>query len=215
MRVFTVFSPHPKDYPSIEAQVLKHFSTPELQSFIVKEYGKKQTHPHLNVIWTTSLHKKYFSNMLKRKFTTNYSNEKLIRHKTVFNEETLKQGYLTKEAAAEVLYDYQTDKEYINQKHVELISEMLEDIKQQRKHRKMSSSRPKDGTGTKPILDIGDYLYNLKYPSENKNIEDTIGYELSKIPTWLNADTIEDINVNAPLPSWIKLPKDSTLQAQP
>ena len=139
IRIFTVVSPHIRDYDSIKTQVLDFFRDSKYKAYIVEERGKNNTHPHLNVIWSTDLHKKYFSQKLKEHFKAPNSNERLLKHKTVFNEAKLKDDYLSKEANAKVLFD---STQQINAP--EVINKMLDEIQaiKRARARKQLGNRP-------------------------------------------------------------------------
>jgi hypothetical protein len=129
MRIFTVISPHPRDYNSIELQVLDYFKDKTFEAYIVKETGKTDSHPHLNVIWTTNLHQKYFSQKLRAHFKAAHSNERLLKHKTVFNEDGLRNTYLQKETNAKVLYDWQNAKP-THDDYVKIQNDLYDELRQ-------------------------------------------------------------------------------------
>lgn len=147
MRIFTVISPHVKDFDSIKTQTLDFFKEPHYKAYIVEEHGKKGTHPHLNVIWTTNLHKKYFSQMLKKHFKAPNSNQRLLKHKTVFNEENLKTEYLSKEDNAKILLD--PDHNYDPQT---VLHQLLDDIQTIRRSR-LRARKVQDPSFSEPIRD--------------------------------------------------------------
>lgn len=143
-RIFTVISPHIKDYDNIQTQVLDFFRAPQYEAFIVKETGKKGTHPHLNVIWTTKLHSKYYSQKLKQLFKAPNSNGRLLKHKAVFNEQKLRDDYLSKEANAEVIFDVKKEIDFHG-----TMKELYDDIRSIRRHR---TSLPATGTKAKKTV---------------------------------------------------------------
>lgn len=147
MRVFTVCSPHPADYASLERQILKFYEDEKHQAIIVKEYGKLGNHPHLNIIWTTELNAKYLPDFLKRTFKSKYSNHRLFKNKMVFNEDELVNGYLAKESLAQVLFNWQSSETLQRRKLSEFSRDFIEEVRQLIKSKKPPAARIDPVTG--------------------------------------------------------------------
>lgn len=105
---YIVFSPKSEYYKKVEEIVLDQTSSFRGKYILVKEYGKKGNHEHLNLVYEDKISKKN----INRKWVNiinNYdptiiqNNHKLILCTTVFNKDKLIQGYLNKETDSEVL----------------------------------------------------------------------------------------------------------------
>lgn len=106
---FVVFSPLSVYYDIVEKIVLDQMSSITGECILVKEYGKKGNHPHLNLVYKDKVSKKNINRKWKNIFD-NYdtdilkNNHRLLLCTTVFNKEKLIEGYLDKEDNCEVLY---------------------------------------------------------------------------------------------------------------
>lgn len=136
MRIFTVFSPHPSDYPALEKHVILYYRNhPELKPFIVKETGKNGNHPHLNLLWTFDRNKKYISSEYTQKLlgiflpTCPNSDDRLIKNKYIFDEPKLRNGYLRKENDAKILLDNDDQELQDLQKAIQDVYQDIRDFK--------------------------------------------------------------------------------------
>jgi len=105
---YIVFSPKSEYYKKVEEIVLDQTSSFTGKYILVKEYGKKSNHEHLNLVYQDKISKKNINRKWVNIFnntdpTIIQNNHKLIKCTTVFNKEKLIQGYLNKEEDSKVL----------------------------------------------------------------------------------------------------------------
>lgn len=100
--VFLVYSP--RDYDSSMEESLKMVNNAQCY-WMVKEYGKSGSHPHLNVVYLTSTRKDNFRRQLYRYYQLDpKTNKRVFKVKAVPDIIGLA-GYLSKEERHELLYD--------------------------------------------------------------------------------------------------------------
>lgn len=121
---YFVFSPRPEDYEEVEEAVLG-YSTRQHKVIVVKEYGKKGNHPHLNVVTQETVKdEKNMYRKLYKLFTTELlaRNQRLLSIRKIVDFKKLVEGYLKKESKAEVLFkkgfNYRSSKESDLKKHI-------------------------------------------------------------------------------------------------
>lgn len=107
-KVFVVLSVHPDYYERVKSIALEYIQSLTLRKcIVVEEYGKKGTHPHLNLVYTSncknhvSLYKQW-KGILGEDIVKN--NSRCVKVKRVYDLDTLISGYLQKESNAKVLY---------------------------------------------------------------------------------------------------------------
>jgi len=108
---YIVFSPRPDDYTSLEWFIktyVSHHITGKV--LLVKEYGKKGDHPHLNLICTEKFSAANYKRTWMRRVTAELGeeymnrNHKLISTSQTYDLDKLINGYLKKEKKWEIIY---------------------------------------------------------------------------------------------------------------
>lgn len=108
---YVVFSPRLDDYPAMEV-FIKNYVSHHISGkvLVVKEYGEKGDHPHLNLICTEKFSPANYKRTWVRRFAAELGeeyvnrNHKLVKTSQTYDLDTLINGYLKKEKKWEIIY---------------------------------------------------------------------------------------------------------------
>ena len=107
--MYSVVSPKKDEYPAFEKFFKEYTKYP--MDLLIKENGSSGDHPHLNIIWCSSITKRTcdFTGLLKKHMVKaelpNTNSPVLLRTMKIVNADFLIGGYLQKESAYEILFD--------------------------------------------------------------------------------------------------------------
>lgn len=135
--LYLVISSKPEYYEVCEEVLMNYVEYKVMgECLLVKEYGKKGDHPHLNLVYSdhTVRHVKNMYRKIQKIFDDKderirIENPKLIKIKKVSNIKILINGYLKKEEKKEILYkrgvlEYKKEKSLLQEKINQLVYEL-------------------------------------------------------------------------------------------
>lgn len=104
---YIILSSKPEHYKRLEDIVMNIVKNIPGELILVKEMGKKNDHPHLNLVYRDSvikLNEKWKNLIATQDAQLVEENKHLIATRNVFDREKLINGYLAKESASTILY---------------------------------------------------------------------------------------------------------------